>query len=251
MKSCLTLHICIDMHMYSHATGQQRVRDPGRPDPPQHRRGAARRVNARSTTSSTRSTSISPASRATCGSCRTPASSPSAPRDPSGSTRCAPSPSASWTPGSTAIAACGRRASTVSPRRWRENKRRAPPNARSQIRRKAVMTEKRRITMERTYKAPIEDVWELWTTKEGIESWWGPDGFYVKVRNIDLRPGGKLEYQMIASGADADRVHETGRDADDDRGEDHVRRGRPPQAPRATCTRPTSSRAWSPTTSRR
>jgi uncharacterized protein YndB with AHSA1/START domain len=62
------------------------------------------------------------------------------------------------------------------------------------------MTEKRRITMERTYNAPIEDVWELWTTKEGIESWWGPDGFYVKVRTIDLRPGGKLEYQMIASG---------------------------------------------------
>ena len=35
----------------------------------------------------------------------------------------------------------------------------------------------RRITMERTFAAPMEDVWELWTTKEGIESWWGPEGF--------------------------------------------------------------------------
>jgi uncharacterized protein YndB with AHSA1/START domain len=45
-------------------------------------------------------------------------------------------------------------------------------------------------------------VWELWTTKEGIESWWGPDGFAVKVQQIDLRPGGELVYAMTATGAD-------------------------------------------------
>jgi uncharacterized protein YndB with AHSA1/START domain len=33
---------------------------------------------------------------------------------------------------------------------------------------------KPRITIERTYLARIEDVWALWTTKEGLESWWGP-----------------------------------------------------------------------------
>jgi uncharacterized protein YndB with AHSA1/START domain len=57
---------------------------------------------------------------------------------------------------------------------------------------------KRRITIERTYQAPIEDVWALWTTKDGIESWWGPEGFAVKVRKIDLRPGGELHYAMTA-----------------------------------------------------
>ena len=57
---------------------------------------------------------------------------------------------------------------------------------------------RRRITMERTYQAPVDDVWELWTTKDGIESWWGPDGFRVEVRKIDLRPGGELLYDMIA-----------------------------------------------------
>ena len=46
---------------------------------------------------------------------------------------------------------------------------------------------------------PIEDVWELWTTKSGIESWWGPDGFQVQVHEIDLRPGGKLLYAMTAT----------------------------------------------------
>jgi uncharacterized protein YndB with AHSA1/START domain len=58
---------------------------------------------------------------------------------------------------------------------------------------------KGRITIERTFNAPIEDVWDLWTTKEGIESWWGPDGFAVKVRKLDLRPGGELLYAMTAT----------------------------------------------------
>lgn len=57
---------------------------------------------------------------------------------------------------------------------------------------------RRRVRLERTYKAAIEDVWELWTTKDGIESWWGPGGFRVVVKSIDLRPGGKLEYVMEA-----------------------------------------------------
>jgi uncharacterized protein YndB with AHSA1/START domain len=59
---------------------------------------------------------------------------------------------------------------------------------------------RRRITIERTYQAAVEDVWDLWTTKDGIESWWGPDGFEVKVRSIDLRPGGELLYAMTAVG---------------------------------------------------
>jgi len=63
-------------------------------------------------------------------------------------------------------------------------------------------TRRRTITLERTYPAPAEDVWELWTTRDGIESWWGPDGFSVKVRALDLRVGGELRYAMIAQGAD-------------------------------------------------
>jgi uncharacterized protein YndB with AHSA1/START domain len=58
---------------------------------------------------------------------------------------------------------------------------------------------RRRITIERTYIAAIKDVWDLWTTKEGIESWWGPDGFAVKVRLLDLRAGGELQYAMTAT----------------------------------------------------
>ena len=61
------------------------------------------------------------------------------------------------------------------------------------------MSNQRRISIERTYDAPIDDVWDLWTTKDGIESWWGPEGFEVKVRKLDLRPSGELLYAMIAT----------------------------------------------------
>jgi uncharacterized protein YndB with AHSA1/START domain len=58
---------------------------------------------------------------------------------------------------------------------------------------------RRRVSIERTVNAAIEDVWELWTTKEGIESWWGPDGFAVKVRRLDFRVDGELLYAMTAT----------------------------------------------------
>ena len=57
---------------------------------------------------------------------------------------------------------------------------------------------RKRISLERVYQADVRDVWELWTTKEGIESWWGPGGFAVTVRKLDLRPGGELLYAMTA-----------------------------------------------------
>lgn len=42
-------------------------------------------------------------------------------------------------------------------------------------------------------------MWELWTTKEGIESWWGPEGFSVEVHKLELWPGGQLLYTMTAT----------------------------------------------------
>jgi uncharacterized protein YndB with AHSA1/START domain len=55
------------------------------------------------------------------------------------------------------------------------------------------------ITIERTYQASIDDVWDLWTTADGIESWWGPEGFAVTVERLDLRAGGGLTYAMTAT----------------------------------------------------
>lgn len=55
-----------------------------------------------------------------------------------------------------------------------------------------------KIVVERTYRARIEDVWDLWTTRAGFESWWGPEGFRAAVHELDARAGGALRYDMIA-----------------------------------------------------
>jgi uncharacterized protein YndB with AHSA1/START domain len=55
-----------------------------------------------------------------------------------------------------------------------------------------------RFSIQRTYAASIDEAWALWTTKSGIESWWGPEGFDVSVTALELRPGGDLIYRMTA-----------------------------------------------------
>jgi len=55
-----------------------------------------------------------------------------------------------------------------------------------------------KVVIERTYRATISDIWDLWTTKEGFESWWGPQGFRAEVQELDARVGGSLRYEMIA-----------------------------------------------------
>jgi uncharacterized protein YndB with AHSA1/START domain len=60
----------------------------------------------------------------------------------------------------------------------------------------------KRITLKRTYDADLAVVWRMWTTKDGIESWWGPPGFRVEVRRIDVRAGGEMLYAMIADTAE-------------------------------------------------
>ncbi|HKC19487.1 MAG TPA: SRPBCC domain-containing protein [Candidatus Dormibacteraeota bacterium] len=64
------------------------------------------------------------------------------------------------------------------------------------------MTPRAKLTLERTFDASPEDVWELWTTRDGMEAWMGPEGFDATVRELDLRPGGHLVYAMTAVGLD-------------------------------------------------
>lgn len=57
-------------------------------------------------------------------------------------------------------------------------------------------------TIERTFKASPARLWDLWTTKKGVEAWWGPEGFITKVEALDPRVGGAFEYQMTAVGSE-------------------------------------------------
>jgi uncharacterized protein YndB with AHSA1/START domain len=60
----------------------------------------------------------------------------------------------------------------------------------------------KKITLERTLRATTREVWDLWTSRKGFESWWGPEGFVTTVRRLEVSPGGKFEYEMTATGAE-------------------------------------------------
>ncbi len=47
------------------------------------------------------------------------------------------------------------------------------------------------VVIERTFDAPVELIWQMWTDSEHFANWYGPNGFTVPVANIDLRVGGK------------------------------------------------------------
>lgn len=52
--------------------------------------------------------------------------------------------------------------------------------------------------IERTFRTSVEELWALWTTKEGFESWWGSEGSRLEVHTIEAREGGSLHYSMSA-----------------------------------------------------
>jgi len=47
------------------------------------------------------------------------------------------------------------------------------------------------VVIERTFDAPVETIWNMWTQPEHFKKWYGPQGFTVPVANMDLRIGGK------------------------------------------------------------
>jgi uncharacterized protein YndB with AHSA1/START domain len=56
---------------------------------------------------------------------------------------------------------------------------------------------KAKIVFERTYRASVRELWDMWTTKEGFESWWAPEGLRAEVRTMEARLGGRYVYDMI------------------------------------------------------
>jgi hypothetical protein len=41
---------------------------------------------------------------------------------------------------------------------------------------------RQKVVIECTYRTTVEELWELWTTKEGFESRWGPEMIEVMTR---------------------------------------------------------------------
>jgi uncharacterized protein YndB with AHSA1/START domain len=54
------------------------------------------------------------------------------------------------------------------------------------------------LTMHRTYAAPPELLFSMWTQPEHIMRWWAPHDFTVPYAEFDVRPGGKLRIDFRA-----------------------------------------------------
>jgi uncharacterized protein YndB with AHSA1/START domain len=46
------------------------------------------------------------------------------------------------------------------------------------------------VVIERTFDAPVDIIWQMWTRPEHFQKWYGPRGFTVPVAKMDVRVGG-------------------------------------------------------------
>jgi len=74
----------------------------------------------------------------------------------------------------------------------------------------APTTARAQFSIQRTYAASIDEAWALWTTKSGIESWWGPEGFDVAVTLARPAPRRRSDLSDDRHRARAGGVHEAG-----------------------------------------
>jgi len=57
-------------------------------------------------------------------------------------------------------------------------------------------TSDRELKLSRTFNAPVELVWEVWTDPRHLEQWWGPDGFSNTISKMEVKPGGEWDLMM-------------------------------------------------------
>jgi uncharacterized protein YndB with AHSA1/START domain len=50
--------------------------------------------------------------------------------------------------------------------------------------------------ISRTFDAPRELVWKMFTDPKHMKEWWGPKGVTIAKSDMDLRPGGSFHYAM-------------------------------------------------------
>jgi uncharacterized protein YndB with AHSA1/START domain len=57
---------------------------------------------------------------------------------------------------------------------------------------------KKELTLTREFDAPAALVYKAWTDEKLVAKWWGPQGVFTPVCEVDARPGGKINIVMEA-----------------------------------------------------
>lgn len=53
------------------------------------------------------------------------------------------------------------------------------------------------LLVERSFDAPVEQVWKAWTDSEILAKWWAPKPFKAITKTMDFREGGFWHYYML------------------------------------------------------
>jgi uncharacterized protein YndB with AHSA1/START domain len=52
------------------------------------------------------------------------------------------------------------------------------------------------VVIERTFDAPVDLIWQMWTDPEHFKAWYGPDGATIPTATMDVRVGGSRHLCM-------------------------------------------------------
>ena len=55
----------------------------------------------------------------------------------------------------------------------------------------------KKIKVERVFAAPLNQVWQAWTTAEMLDQWWAPKPYRAETKSMDFREGGHWMYAMV------------------------------------------------------
>lgn len=56
--------------------------------------------------------------------------------------------------------------------------------------------ENKTLTIERSFDASKDILWQYWAEKEKFEQWWGPEGWETTTKEFSFVPGGRVHYAM-------------------------------------------------------
>lgn len=65
-----------------------------------------------------------------------------------------------------------------------------------------VDRENQKITVKRSFDAPVDLVWAAWTDPEILDLWWAPKPWRAETKSLDFREGGRWHYAMIGPNGD-------------------------------------------------
>jgi PhnB protein len=60
----------------------------------------------------------------------------------------------------------------------------------------------KKLTVTRTFNAPLEMVWKAWTESEILDQWWAPEPYRAETKKMDFRKGGMWLYCMAGPEGD-------------------------------------------------